>query len=200
MAKDKGQAPAADTATQTTPATPPAPAISTEQRAAILADKQAKGTLGRPWKMKGGSDIPVRFDGNEATQYESADAETVEGIMSNMMAFCAGGTDLDKARAVQDKFNGAHRLEGQKRAKDLMKANPSSTLADIQDALNEHLSGGARKSGGGVKAGAAKARAEKAEAKAAETQQAANDILAELEAVNPEAAARYRERLAKLGA
>jgi hypothetical protein len=58
---------------------------------------------------------------------------------------------------------------------------------------------GSKRRGTGKTAGAAKARAEKAEAQASQAKQTADEILRELEAINPEAAAKYRERLASLG-
>lgn len=184
------------TSTETTaPATPETtqPAMTPEERAKILADKQAHGQLGKVWKMKGGTDIPQRFDANEAQQYEAKLGATPEETMRNMLVFANGDQ-----QAVLDSFNAAHRLAAQKSAKDLMK-DPATTLADVQDELHGFLSG-ARRRGTGKVAGAAKARAEKAEAKATAATSTANEMLEELRKVNPEAAAKYEQRLAGLTA
>lgn len=162
-----------------------------QELAEIVARKQAHGVLAsRPWRMKGGTDIPSRFDKNEATQYEAKLGATPEETMQNMLAFA------EDHQAVLDKFNAATRLEAQKGAKDAM-GLAETDLAKVQEILDGWIVG-AKRRGAGAGAGA-KARAEKAEVKAKAAEQTANDILAELEAINPEAAAKYRERLASLG-
>lgn len=169
-----------------------------EELAGIIARKQAHGVLGKPWKMKGGTtEIPQRFDKAEVAQYEAKLGGTPEETMRNMMAFC-DGTDEEKAQAVLDKFNQADRLEAQKLGK-LAMSDAATDVALVQEIVHGHLSGSKRRGAGGPKAGAAKVRAEKAEAKAQAAAQSAQEILAELRAINPEAAAKYEARLAQLG-
>lgn len=193
----KTDAPAAETneaksaeATETKAA--PLPELTPEERAKILADKQAHGVLGKVWKMKGGTDIPQRFDANEAQQYEAKLGATNEETLANMLVFAGG-----EIQAVLDSFNAAHRLAGQKAAKDLMKVE-GTDLAKIQESLHSYTSGSKRRGTGGAARTSAKvAKAEKAKTEAVG---AANEMLEELRKINPEAAAKYEARLASIGA
>lgn len=185
--------PAENTEAKAAPETEPE--LTAEQKAEIVARKQAHGTLGKAWNAKGGTDIPQRFDGKEFSQYEAKLGDTVEATVQNMLAFVDGATDLEKIQAVLDKFNGAHRLEAQKHAKDLMKI-AETDVAAVQDALNTHLSGSKRRGTGKPRT---EGKLKKATAKAEAATQAASDMLAELRTINPEAAAKYEQRLKDLG-
>lgn len=191
----KAEAPATENANEAAPVEKEEPELTPEQKAEVVARKQAAGTLGKAWKAKGGTDIPQRFDGAEFSQYEAKMGATLEETVQNMLAFVDGANDLEKIQAVLDKFNGAHRLEAQKHGKDLMK-DASTDVASVQDLLNVHLSGSKRR-------GTGKPRTEGKLKKAQETAKAAagtaNEMLEELRAINPEAAAKYEERLKALG-
>ncbi len=172
------------------------PSLTPEQRAAIVANKQAHGQLGKAWVCKAGTDIPQRFDKAEFSQYEAKMGADLNETVANMLAFVDGANDLEKIQAVLDKFNGAHRLEAQKHGKDEMK-DAETTVAGVQDLLNEHLSGSKRRGTGKPRE---TGKLKKATAQAAAATATADELLKELEAIDPAKAAKYRERLASLNA
>lgn len=165
--------------------------MSQDDAATLLAAKQEAGEPGRAWNLKKSTEIPDRFDGAEITILQPKRGSTPEETWQNILVFTNGDDE-----AALDTFNSAYRLDNQKYQKGLM-GEKDVDLAALQEASNRHYATPTSRGKGGGRT-SAKARAERAERKVAAVSQSMEEMLAELEAVNPEAAAKYRERLNNL--
>lgn len=166
-------------------------AMDQDTAATLLAAKQEAGEPGRPWNLKQSTEIPGRFDGAEVTILQPKRGATPDETWANILVFCNGDDE-----AALDTFNSAFRLDNQKYLKGRM-GEKEVDLAALQELSNRHYATPTSRGKGGGRV-SAKRRAERAEAKAQAATASMEEMLAELEKVDPEAAAKYRERLAAL--
>lgn len=202
MAKPKNDVPeepttdSAETIEEAVVVESPFRAMHPEAAQDLLAAKQAAGEPGRTWNLKKSTEIPDRFDKAEVTILQPKlgvgdPAQAQAQTWANILVFCNGDH-----QAALDTFNSAYRLDDQKMCKGEM-MDTSTTLANIQELANRHYATPLTRGKGGSRP-STKAKIAKAETKAAEATASAREMLEELRAINPEAAAKYEAKLASL--
>ena len=174
----------------------PDPGMTDEEAAALLVAKTEAGESKVWGPLKKSTEIPERMAGNEFAILQAKRGDTPAETWENILVF-SGGSDV----AALDCFNATSRLGNQKALKAAMVGHGADatplTVAEIQELSNRHTVAANTRGRGGK--GSAKVRAARAEAKVAVAQQSMAEMVAALAKHDPEAAAKFEERLAALG-
>ena len=185
-----------DTAEEATEGVAPEPGMTDEEAAALLVAKTEAGESKVWGPLKKSTEIPERMAGNEFAILQAKRGDTPAETWENILVF-SGGSDV----AALDCFNATSRLGNQKALKAAMVGHGADatplTVAEIQELSNRHTVAANTRGRGGK--GSAKVRAARAEAKVAVAQQSMAEMVAALAEHDPEAAAKFEERLAALG-